>query len=404
MDPSQKLGRRHFLQATAGGALLSAAAAAQSSRPVRFGLIGCGGRGRYLSRLLVESGRAQLVALADLFEDRVTAAKQQFDPLLQKRSLASVEAARLYQGPDAFQRLASSDVDAVVIAITPYFYPQVLEQVVPLGKHIYSEKPVATDVAGCLKVMDLAHRINGRYTFHVGFQLPYNPALKELVRRVHAGAIGNIVTAEAYFYYGGSPRVRPANMSYEQARVRLWGGDRILSGDIIVEQNVHTIDKLNWVLQAHPVAAVATGGRKARADFGNVWDHYNAIIQYPGDIIVSFRSTQFLKGWNDVGERFFGTKGVSESHYQGPVRIYGDEAWDSGVTDIRSEAEQHKIRAFLDDIQTGKFRNEALRGAESTLSAILVRTAAYQGRQVTWDALLSSNESWDPHIDLKRIL
>jgi predicted dehydrogenase len=187
-----------------------------------------------------------------------------------------------------------------------------------------------------MKVAQLAARSEGKLTFHVGFQLPYVPALQELVRRVHDGAIGEIVTGEGCFYYGGGARTAPSGVSALRARVRVWHGDRVLSGDIIVEQNVHSIDKINWMMRGHPVAVVASGGRKARTDYGDVWDHYNALLRYPGGAAVSFRSTQFLRGWNDVAERFFGTKGVSEAHYDGPVAIHGDHAWDAGVKGTRA--------------------------------------------------------------------
>jgi hypothetical protein len=118
--------------------------------------------------------------------------------------------------------------------------------------------------------------------------------------------------------------------------------------------------------------------------------------------VVSFNSTQFLKGWIDTCERFFGTKGVSESHYTGGVRIHGENPWDAGVNEITWQGDIHKTREFVEEISTGNYRNEAQRGAESTLSAILVRTAAYRRREVTWDEVIDSNEKWDADIDLSR--
>lgn len=400
--------RRNFLQVAAAGIAATSYAGGQTparhSGPVRLGLIGCGGRGRFVASEIVNKADGQIVALADLFEDRVTAAKTQFDRLNRQRGVAPIDSSRIFTGVNAAANLVASDVDAVLIAITPYFYPQVLEFAVAAGKHIYCEKPVATDVAGCMKVAQLAARADGKLTFHVGFQLPYVPALQELVRRVHDGAIGEIITGEGCFYYGGATRTPPSGESGQRARMRVWHGDRVLSGDIIVEQNVHSIDKINWMMRGHPIAAVATGGRSARKDYGDVWDHYNALLRYPNDVTVSFRSTQFLRGWNDVAERFFGTKGVTEAHYDGPVAIHGDHVWDAGVKGTRAGAEAYKVRAFINDIVTGQYRNEGFRGAESTLSAILIRTAAYEQREVTWDGLISSNQRWEPPVDLKQIV
>ncbi len=408
MKTRQELRRREFLQTATAGLMLSPAFApasmAQSSKaPVRFGLIGCGGRGRHVATVFIKEAGAQLVALGDLFEDQLTAAQQHFNGLLGDLGQPPIAPTRLYQGPDAHLKLASSDLDAVLIAVTPYYYPEIIEHLVPLGKHIYCEKPIATDVAGCLRVAAAAQNVNNRFTFHVGLQLRESSALKQMVEKIHAGAIGKIVTAQGFFYWSGGRREPPAGVSHEEARIRAWGGDRILSGDIMVEQNVHSIDKLNWVLQAHPIAATARGGRKARTDFGDIWDHFIAQLHYPGDLTVSFQSTQFLKGFRDAGERFFGTDGVSESHYFGGVKIMGDHPWDSGVTEIIEDAETNKTRLFVQDIQTGNFRNEAPRAVESTLSAILVRTAAYQRQEVTWDEVVSSNEQWDAHIDLSRL-
>lgn len=396
--------RRDFLRASAA-ALPVARMAAQSSgqQPIRFGLIGCGGRGTHDAGVLITEAGAQLVALADLFENKIAPAKERLDKLLQQAGLPSVAPNRLYQGPDAAAQLAKSDVDALLIAITPYFYPQVLEAVAPFGKHIYMEKPVATDVAGCRKILELGKGFDGKIVFHVGLQVPWATAMQEMDKRIDQGAIGNIVTAQSFFYYGGGGRTPPKGLSPAETRIRNWSQDRVLSGDIIVEQNVHALDKINWVLKAHPISAFARGGRGARQDYGDVWDHYIAELTYPNNVIVSFHSTQFLKGWMDAGERFFGSRGTSESHYVGGVRIYGENAWDSGVNDIIADAERNKFRAFVEDIRTRNFRNESRRGAESTLTAILVRTAAETGRETTWDAVANSNERRDAHIDLRRL-
>src|SRR5581483_2122482 len=400
-----KVNRRDLFRLAGTGLALSASPLleADSRAPVRFGLIGCGGRGTHDASVMINEAGAQLVALADLFEDKLQPAKQRLDQLLEKNGHPAIAPNRLYSGPDSAARLASSDLDALLIAITPYYYPQVLEKVSATGRHIYCEKPLATDVAGCMRVLDLARQLDGKIVCHVGLQVPWAAAMQEMARRIGAGAIGKIVTAQSYFYYGGGGRKLPERISVAEARLRAWPGDRVLSGDIVVEQNVHSMDKLNWIMKAHPLAAVARGGRKARTDFGDIWDHFVAELIYPGDIVVSFHSTQFLKGWMDAGERFFGTRGTSESHYVGGVRIYGEEPWDSGVNEIIADAERNKFQAFVNDIRTRNFRNEGPRGVESTLTAILVRTAAYTGREVTWDGVVSSNEAWDPHIDLQKL-
>lgn len=391
---------------TVGAGLVAAAATepgkadANGDRPIRFGLIGCGRRGPHDAAGLITHAGAQLVAMADLFEDKIEKFRPTLDGVLKAKGFPPIAPGRLYHGPQSALRLAESDLDAVLIAIIPYYYPEVLEMIAGTGRHIYCEKPVGVDVPGCLRVIDLAKRLDGKVVFHVGLQVPWASAMQEMARRIHAGAIGEIVTAQSFFYFGGGGNTAAPNVSRDEARIRGWVGDRVLSGDIIVEQNVHGIDKINWILKGHPVSAFAKGGRKARTDFGDVWDHYVGALTYPNNVVVNFHSTQFHQGLGDAGERFFGTRGVSESHYSGGVKIFGEAPWDSGVKEIVADAEANKFRAFVDDIRKGNHRNEAFRGAESTLSAILVRTAAYQGREVTWDEMLKSREPLDAHIDL----
>ena len=203
-----------------------------------------------------------------------------------------------------------------------------------------------------------------------------------------------------------------------ERRVRNWVYDRVLSGDIIVEQNIHVIDVCNWMLQGHPVKAQAAGGREIRPDSaGDAYDHYNMVFSYPDDVHVTLSSTQFDKGWWDVNERFFGSKGVSESHYSGPCAIYGDEtwAWDAGnprakiqrptprsspppecfTTTSRTPTRKRRRRSSTASPAAISITRRRL-GVESALSAMLGRTAAYQGHEVTWDELLAPRRSGTP--------
>ena len=188
-----------------------------------------------------------------------------------------------------------------------------------------------------------------------------------------------------------------------ERRLRNWVHDRTLSGDIIVEQNIHVIDICNWILQSHPLKVSATGGRQGRpADDGDAYGNYNALFHYPDDVDVTFSSTQFAKGWWDVTERFFGTKGVSQSPYTGPLGIWGDEPWQYAAAAKDSSdpqafsatgkftsnlefADAEKKKAFVESISSGKFHNQAEKGAESALSCMMARTAAYTGREVSWE-------------------
>jgi len=391
----------------------------QANSAVRVGLLGCGGRGTADTTSIAINGPARVAALADLFEDRLAAAKKHFDDVANKQGHAGVPASRMFQGPHAAEQLmASQEVDAVVIATPPYFHPRHLAAAVEAGKHVYCEKPVAVDVPGALRAIESGKKAERRLSLDVGFQIRKAPPFVELVRRIHAGALGEIACAEAHYYcpflaMPDYPKASPAEL-----RLRHWLHDRVLSGDIIVEQNIHAIDICNWVLQSHPVKAIGSGGRQGRTEPGDAWSHFDVVFTYPGGVHLSFSSTQFGKGGFDVNERFFGTRGNSQSPYSGPVQIDGDEPWVWGGSDkpksgdfsitgnfsdnlARADAEKHAD--FIQSIVTRNFHNQAALGAESALSAMLGRTAAYTGRETTWDELLRSTEVWDPGIDIEKL-
>jgi myo-inositol 2-dehydrogenase/D-chiro-inositol 1-dehydrogenase len=425
---ADKLGRRKFIgvaAATAGALFIKPelvrGTAANSA--VRVGLLGCGGRGTEDATNLIDTGNARVVALADLFRDQLDAAHANFDKLQQAKGYPALDPSQLFLGPNAYRQIAASkEIDAIVIATPPYYHPDHLEAVVASGKHVYLEKPVAVDVPGALHVIEIGKGAEGKLSFDVGFQIRDCPPFVELVRRIHAGALGKIACGEAHYLTGYIDRPAWPNASSAERRLRNWVHDRTLSGDIIVEQNIHVIDICNWILQAHPLKASATGGRLGRPDAdGDAYGNYNAFFHYPDSVDVTFSSTQFAKGWWDVTERFFGTKGTSQSPYTGPLGIWGDEPWQyaAAAKDATSEpkafsvtgnfssnlelADAEKKKAFIESIITGKFHNQAEKGAESGLSCIMARTAAYTGREVTWEETLKSKEVWNPKIDLNKL-
>ncbi len=422
--------RRKFIGVAAGtaGAMLIQPAlvhGSQANSAVRVGLLGCGGRGTEDAMNLVDTGGARVVALADLFQDQLDAARAAFDKAQAVKGYSALDASQLFVGPDAYQKiLHSKEVDAVVIATPPYFHPLHLEAAVAAGKHVYLEKPVAVDVPGAHKVIEFGKRAEGKLSLDVGFQIRNCPPFVELVKRIHDGALGKIICGEAHYLTGYIDRPAWPNASPSERRLRNWVHDRALSGDIIVEQNIHVIDICNWVLKSHPLQANATGGRAGRpADDGDCFGNYNVVFKYPDDVDVTFSSTQFAKGWWDVTERFFGTKGTSQSPYTGPLGIWGEQPWqDPGslpkekdptqqqafsvtgnFTSNLEKADSEKKRAFVESIVSGKFHNQAAAGAESALSCMMARTAAYTGREVSWEEILKSKEVWDAKLDLKKL-
>jgi myo-inositol 2-dehydrogenase / D-chiro-inositol 1-dehydrogenase len=426
-NSSDKLDRRKFLEVAAAGAgvmfmkpQLVFGTAANSA--VRVGLLGCGGRGTEDASSLVETGGARVVALADLFQDQLNAARAHFDQVQQGKGYASLDASQLFLGPDAYQQIAASkEVDAIVIATPPYFHPRHLEAVAAAGKHVYLEKPVAVDVPGALKVIEIGKRAQGKLSLDVGFQIRDCPPFVEMVKRIHAGALGTIACGEAHYLTGYLDRPPRPNASPLELRIRNWVYDRALSGDIILEQNIHVIDICNWILQGHPLKASASGGRKGRPPGdGDTYGNYHVLFHYPDDVDVTFTSTQFAKGWWDVTERFFGTKGTSQSPYVGPLGIWGDEPWQwtgagSNTTEPQNfsatgnftsnleSADSEKKKAFIESITSGNFHNQADKGAESAISCMMAREAAYKKREITWDEIMKSKEVYDPKIDLNKL-
>jgi len=420
---SEKLDRRKFLGAAAATAgimfikpgLVHGTAA---NSAIRVGLLGCGGRGTEDASNLVDTGGARVVALADLFQDQLDKARENFNKIQQAKGYPALDGSQLFLGPDAFRQIAASkELDAIVIATPPFYHPRHLEAVVAAGKHVYLEKPVAVDVPGALKVKEIGKRAQGKLSLDVGFQIRDCPPFVEMVKRIHGGALGNIICGEAHYFAGYLDRPAWPEATPVERRLRNWVYDRVLSGDIIVEQNIHVVDICNWVLKAHPLRVSATGGRAGRPTDGDVYGNYNVLFHYPDGVDVNFGSTQFSKGWWDVTERFFGTKGTSQSPYTGPLGIWGDEPWQAegspaGQVEFSSTgkftsnlefADREKKKAFVESIASGNFHNQADKGAESALSCIMARTAAYTKREVTWEETLKSTETWDAKIDLNKL-
>jgi myo-inositol 2-dehydrogenase/D-chiro-inositol 1-dehydrogenase len=426
-DSADKMDRRKFIgaaAATAGVMFIkpSLVRGTAANSAVRVGLLGCGGRGTEDATNLVDTGGARVVALADLFQDQLDVARAEFDKIQKAKGYSALDVSQLFVGPNAYQEIAASkELDAIVIATPPFYHPRHLEAVVAAGKHVYLEKPVAVDVPGALKVIEIGKRAEGKLSLDVGFQIRDCPPFVEMVRRIHAGALGKIVCGEAHYLSGYIDRPAWPNAAPAEHRLRNWVYDRVLSGDIIVEQNIHVIDICNWILKAHPLKASATGGRQGRPVDGDAYGNYNVLFHYPDGVDVTFSSTQFAKGWWDVTERFFGTKGTSQSPYKGPLGIWGEEPWQATATPAKDAAESEKFsvtgnftsnlefadaekkKAFVESITSGHFHNQADKGAESALSCMMARSAAYMGREVTWGELMKSTEAWDAKIDLNKL-
>ncbi len=420
-----QIGRRNFLKTSAaavsGFTILKPKSifGTQANSTVRLGIIGCGNRGSGVAASFMENTDTRVVAIAELFEDKLMKAKERFNKLCSDMGYPAIKNSHLFVGSKGYMRLLETkDIDAVQISTPTFLHSEILSDAVDAGKHIYCEKPVATDVYGCRRTMLAGKRADGRLSIAIGLQIRHATPFVEMVKRIHAGAIGDIVMGQAHYLSGFSklPDV-PPGASLDEIRIRNFYFYRDLMGGCILDQGVHPIDVCNWIMQSHPIKAAGIGGRKGRDDPGDIWSYFAINFEYPNNIPLAFQETQFKPGYGDVVEKFFGTKGTSESHYSGGVFIKGENEWDSGVLragektsdedwvagkfkSALEDADPNKEKAFIESIKSGNYINEAKQGAESTLSAILGRTAAYKGEEVTWDEMLASNEKWDPMIDM----
>ncbi|HVP46956.1 MAG TPA: Gfo/Idh/MocA family oxidoreductase [Bryobacteraceae bacterium] len=384
-------GRRGFLRdgaAAAAGLLIlkpETVFGSQANSAVEVGLVGCGSRGNWVTDFFIEFTGSRVVALADAFPTPLTEAGAKY----------KVESARSYVGLNAYQELANSKLDAVIIETPPYFHPEHAEAAVHAGKHVFMAKPVAVDVLGCKSVAASAQKANGKMSFLVDFQTRAQPVFQEAAARVHRGEIGAPKFGHVYYHAGHTPVQDVSGMSPEQATLRNWLHDRRLSGDIIVEQNVHVLDAGNWFLQSHPLKAGGLCGRKAPIA-GNVSDNFVVTYHYPNDATVDFSSVQFANGYSDLCIRVYGKDGTLDSHYGGLVRITGKNPWNGAEKDptFRDGAITN-IKNFIESIRTGKLLNNGEMAVESTLTAILGRMAAYSGREVSWDEMMRVNERFD---------
>jgi myo-inositol 2-dehydrogenase/D-chiro-inositol 1-dehydrogenase len=416
--------RRHFIGGTAAsGVMLLKARTAfgyEANSAVRLGLLGCGSRGTSVATSFAKNTPARVVALADLFPDQLAAAKAHFDEVNASLGVPGIDANLMFRGHRAFEELAaSSAIDAVQISTPPWFHVPHLEAVVAAGKHAYCEKPMGVDVAQAKQALEIGKRAEGKVSLDVGFQVRSAPPIAEVVRRIHAGDLGKLVCIEAHYNAPNAVSHSGTGWSADEFRLRNWLWDRVLSGDILVEQNIHVIDLCNWIIGGHPVKATATGGRSAITHQGDTWDNYQVTYTYPEDVHLSFSSTQWgSNGFFDVTERVFGEKGIAEAPYSGPVRIIGENAWawsegasaggastfaaNGAFTDNLEFADREKDRAFIESITSGKFHNQVEAGVETALSTMLGRMAGQRGHEVTWEEQLRHGERYTMDIDMRQ--
>lgn len=374
-----------------GAAILPAnfALGAQANAKIEIGLIGCGGRGKWITDLFLKSGQYNVAAVADYFKERADEAGGMF----------GVPEANRFTGLNGYRKLLERKLDAVVIQSPPYFHPEQAAAAVAAGKHVYCAKPIAVDVPGCVSIEESGKRATAKgLVFLVDFQTRANAHYRKAVSLVHEGMIGTLSSGEANYFCGptftGMSETLRKNPTDPETQLRAWGLSRELSGDCITEQNIHALDVACWIIGSDPLKAVGGGG-ECRGLGGNCWDHFSVTYWFPKNILLTFSSKQYGMGWDDICCRMYGDKGTIDTHYFGAIKVRGNEDGYSGgpLTNLYGEGAVSNIAAFAEQIRRGDASNPTVaESVRSNLTTILGRTAAYRGKEVSWQEMMKRGE------------
>jgi myo-inositol 2-dehydrogenase / D-chiro-inositol 1-dehydrogenase len=407
----QNTTRREFLKTSAliGGALIGPAIlpgklhGADDDAPLKIGLIGCGGRGTGAADQALKTDKnVTLTAMGDVFEEKI---KESLEALQgQDPDKVKVDEAHRFVGLDAYQKVIDSGVDVVLLTTPPGFRPMHLKAAVAAGKHIFCEKPVATDAPGIRSVLESVEAARKKNLALVaGLCWRYNLAERALFERIHHGEIGAVRAVYATYYTGSVKPMppassRPAGMNDLEWQLRNWYNFGWLSGDGLVEQAVHAIDWMCWAMKdVPPVKAVAVGGRQIPAEGGNIFDHFEINYEYADGARGFVGSRQQADCASDNSATILGTKGEGrELGFAGMPFIKGETDWRyKGPRPNMYQIEHNELFA---SIRSGKPINDGIRMAHSTLAGIMGRMAAYTGQAITWDMALNSKESIAPPV------
>ncbi|WP_373522769.1 Gfo/Idh/MocA family protein [Aquiflexum sp.] len=401
--------RRDFLKTSAilaGGMMIQPfsipGAYASGTDEIKLAVIGCGGRGTGAVFQAFETGyNIKLVAMADAFRDRID---KSYTPIMDKYGSDKVDVPeeRKFVGFEGYKE-AIKLADVVILASPPGFRPDHFEEAVKQGKQVFMEKPVAIDAIGIRRVLAAAEEAKKKkLNVVVGLQRHYQENYKETIKRIHDGAIGDIVGGQVYWNDGGvwvNPRQEGQNeMEYQ---MRNWYYFNWLCGDHINEQHVHNIDVANWVKNSYPVQAYGTGGRQVRTgkEYGEIFDHHSITFTYADGTVIFSECRHFPGATNRVDESFQGTKGkvfLSGGNH-GNLTDYKGNSLYTHDRDNNPNPYQVEHDELFAAIVAGEYKfADAENAAKSTMTAILGRYATYSGKVVTWDEALNSNVNLMP--------
>ena len=408
--------RREFLTTSsllaAGGALAGSLSLARSAHAagdgtIKIALVGCGGRGTGAAQqALSTAGQVKLVAMADAFADRLAQSYRQLT--LSHADRVDVPEDRRFIGFDGYQKALDAGIDVVLLATPPGFRPIHFEAAVKAGKHVFMEKPVATDAIGIRRVLATAAEAKQKnLKVGVGLQRHHERSYIETVKRLQDGAIGDILAMRIYWNGGAVPlfRVLPRDnlrkdrpdLTEMEYQMRNWYDFVWTCGDHIVEQHIHNIDVAHWVKQALPIKANGMGGRQGirTKDHGEIYDHHDVEFEYADGSRVFSQCRRIDNCWTNVSEHAHGTKGTAivADH----IEVIGGPKWTFPKgKDKNPNPYQVEHDDLFAAIRRNEPYNEAVDGAESTMMAILGRMCTYSGQVLTWDEAINSQVSVMP--------
>jgi predicted dehydrogenase len=375
---------------------------AAGSGTIRVGLIGCGGRGTGAAEQACNAGDdVRLVAMGDLFPDRLAEKRS-----LLRESLGAkfqVKDDCMFDGFDAYKKVIDSGVDVVLLASPPHFRPAHIAYAVEKGKHIFAEKPVAVDAPGVRQVFEACEKAKERKLSIVsGLCWRYDDGMRETVTRIHEGAIGEVAALQCNYNTGmlwhrSLAEKKQKGWGDQEWQIRNWLYFTWLSGDHNVEQHIHSLDKMAWVMKnTYPVKAIGLGGRQTRTspDFGHIFDHHAVVYEFPNGIRLFSFCRQQPNVANDVSDHIMGTLGTA--NLMG-YSITGKNAWSLPRTKRRKgDMYQNEHNELFASIRSSNPINNGDWMTKSTLMAIMGRMATYTGQEITWDMALNSKEDLSP--------
>lgn len=365
---------------------------------LKAGLVGCGGRGtQAVIDLMTGTENVELVAMGDIFEDHLTASHEKLHGNDVIASRIQVDPEHRFIGFDAYQKVIGSDIDIVMLATPPGYRPQFFEAAIAAKKHVFCEKPFGTDPAGVRRFMAAAKKSEElKLTVVSGAQRRFARDYVETVDRLKSGAIGDITAC--YANWVGSPVIQQKSRDPKWGDMewqhRAWYSFVWICGDQVVEQHLHNIDVCNWVMGTHPAKVVASGGaawRPRTEIYGNIYDHLMADFTYPNGVHLSSHCRQYRQGaYENVSERVTGTTGKKESNCHDLGSGNGQDVRQGFANPLENPYVREHM-ALVNSIRgDGPYINHAMTVAESTMTCIMAREAAYSGREITWEMMMSS--------------